>query len=70
MRDLDDNQFQPNILHDIASDRVVSLCVENKAHHENNNVLRMNSHEWTDEQRHRIFNIEETQNIQRGANTS
>ena len=58
MEDLDNNQFQPNILHDVANDTVAPLGVENVAYHETNNVHRMNSREWTDEQGHRIVEID------------
>ena len=34
------------------------LGVENVAYHENSNVHRMNNLEWTDEQRHRIAEID------------
>ena len=50
---LDNNQFHPNLLYDIVNDTVAPLDVENVAYHENNNVHRMNNHEWTDEQRHK-----------------
>ena len=58
MEDLDNNQFQPNILHDVANDTVALLGVENIAYHENSNVHRMNSREWIDEQGHRIVEID------------
>ena len=56
--DLDNDQFQSNILHDIANDTVAPLGVENVAYYENNNVHRMNNREWTEEQRHRIVDID------------
>ena len=37
---------------------VASLGDENVAYHENNNFHRMNNYEWTDEQRHRIVEID------------
>ena len=49
------NQFQLNLLHDIISDTVAPLGVENATYHEDNNVHRMNNCEWTDERRQRIF---------------
>ena len=58
MGDLDNNQFQPNILHDIANDTVAPLDVENVEYHENNKVHRMNNREWTHKQRHRIVEID------------
>ena len=54
MGDLDNNQFQPNLLHDIINDTVAPSGVENEAYHGNNNVHRMNNREWTDQQKHRI----------------
>ena len=50
MGDLDNNQFQPNLLHDIVNDTVAPSGVENEAYHGNNNVHRMNNREWTDQQ--------------------
>ena len=38
MEDLDNNQFQSNILLDIANNTVTLLRVENAAYHENNSV--------------------------------
>ena len=69
MGDLDINQFQSNILHDIANDTVAPLSVENVAYLANNNVHRMNNREWTDEQRHRIVEID-TKERTRGESTS
>ena len=37
---------------------VAPLGDENVAYHENNNLHRMNNYEWTDEQRHRIVEID------------
>ena len=58
MGDLDNNQFQPKILHDTANYTVAHVSVENVAYHENNNVHRMNNCKWTDEQKHRIIEID------------
>ena len=58
MGDLDHNQFQPNLLHDIVNDTVAPSGVENEAYHGNNNVHRMNNREWTDQQKHRIVEID------------
>ena len=69
MGDLDINQFQSNILHDIANDTVAPLSVENVVYLENNNVHRMNNREWTDEQKHKIVEID-TEETARGESTS
>ena len=45
MGDLNNNQFQPNLLHDIVNDTVAPSGVENEAYHGNNNVHRMNNRE-------------------------
>ena len=60
MGDLHNNQFQniSNILDYIANDTVAPLGVENLGYHENKNGHRMNSHKWTDKQRHRIVEID------------
>ena len=58
MGDLDNNQFQPNTLHDIANDTVAPLGFENVAYRENNNVHRMNNRKSTEEQRHRIVEVD------------
>ena len=47
---------------------VAPLGDENVAYHENNNLHRMNNYVWTDEQRHRIVEID-TEERKRG-NTS
>ena len=58
MGDLDNNQFQPNI-HDFANNTVVPSGSDREANHDNNNRLRvMNNREWTDEQKHRIVEID------------
>ena len=60
MGDLDNNQFQniSNILDYIANDTVAPLGVVNAGYNENKNGHRMNSHKWTDKQRHRILEID------------
>ena len=58
MEDLDNNQFQSNI-HDFANNTVVPSGADREVNHENNNRLRiMNNREWTDEQKHRIVEID------------
>ena len=41
MEDLDNNQFQPNVLHDIADDTVAQTGVENRANHVNDDEVHM-----------------------------
>ena len=56
---MDDNQFQPNQLHDVADDTVAPNDAENRANHDNNNIVHlMNNREWTNEQKHRIVKID------------
>ena len=58
MGDLDTNQFQSNI-HDFSNNTVVPSGSDREANHDNNNRLRIaNNHEWTDEQKHRIVEID------------
>ena len=57
MGDLDDIQFQPN-LRDIADDTVVPLGADNQANLGNNQVRITNNHEWSEEQKHRIVEID------------
>ena len=57
MGDLDDIQFQPN-LQDIADDTVVPLGADNQANLKNNRVRLTNNSEWSEEQKHRIVEID------------
>ena len=58
MEDLDYNQIQPNQLHDVADDTVVPNGAENRANHDNENVVHIvNRSEWTKEQKHKIVEI-------------
>ena len=58
MGDLDNNQFQPNI-HDFANNTVVPSGADREVNHDNSNRLHiMNNREWTDEQKHRIVEID------------
>ena len=57
MGDLDYIQFQP-ISQDIADDAVVPLGAENQANLETNRVRITNNCEWSDEQKHRIVEID------------
>ena len=66
MGDLDDIQFQP-ILRDIADDTVVPLGADNQANLENNRVSIANNREWSEEQKHRIVEIDH-QERRRGKN--
>ena len=48
MEDLDNNQFQPNQPPDVADDSVVQTGGENRANHDNDDIVHtMNSCEWT-----------------------
>ena len=57
MGDLDDIQFHP-VLRDIADDTVVPLGADNQANLENNRVRITNNREWSEEQKHRIVEID------------
>ena len=68
MGDLDYNQINPNQLHDVADDTVVPNGAENRAHYDNDGIVHiMNSREWTDEQKHKLVEID-TQERRRGKN--
>ena len=41
MEDLDYNQTQPNQQHDVADDIVVPNCAENRANHDNENMVHI-----------------------------
>ena len=59
MEDLDNNQFQPNQPHDVADDTVVLNDAENRPNHDNDDIVHMmNNREWTDEQQHKIVEID------------
>ena len=59
MEDLDYNQTQPNQQHDVADDIVAPNGAENRANHDNENMVHiMNRSEWTKEQKHRIVKID------------
>ena len=58
MGDLDYIQFQP-ILQDIADDTVVPLGADNQVNLENNRVRVTNNREWSEEQKHRIVEIDQ-----------
>ena len=58
MEDLDNNLFQSNI-HEFANNTVVLSGADREVNHENNNRLCItNNCEWTDEQKHRIVEID------------
>ena len=57
MGDLDNIQFQP-ILQDIADDTVALLGADNQANLESNRVRITNNCEWSEEQKHRIVEID------------
>ena len=59
MGDLDNDQMNPNNLHDFADNTVVSASAENGASHGNNRrVHLMNNRERTNEQRNRLVQID------------
>ena len=59
MEDLDNNQFQPNQPHDVADDTVAPNDAENRANHDNDDIVHMmNNCEWTDEEKHKIVEID------------
>ena len=59
MGDLDNDQMNPNILHDFADNTVVPAGAENGANHGNNRrVHLMNNREWTNGQRNRLVQID------------
>ena len=59
MGDLDNDQVNPNTLHDFADNTVVPAGAENVANHGNNRrVHLMNNREWTNEQRNRLVQID------------
>ena len=67
MGDLDNNQFQPNI-HYFANNTVVPSGADRQVNHENKNRLHItNNREWTNEQKHRIVEID-THERRRGKN--
>ena len=68
MEDLHNNQFQPNRPHDVADDTVAQTGAENRAYHDNDDIVHiMNNHKWTEEQKHKLVKID-TQERRRGKN--
>ena len=57
MGDLADIQFQL-VLPDIADDKVVPFGADNRANLEKNRVSITNNREWSEEQKHRIVEID------------
>ena len=57
MGDLYDTQFQP-ILQDIDDDTLVPLGADNQPNLENNRIRIINYREWSEEQKHRIVEID------------
>ena len=58
MEDLDNYQFQPKQPHDGADDTVAPNDAENRANHDNGDIVHMmNNREWNDEQKHKIVEI-------------
>ena len=68
MEDLDNNKFHPNQLHDVADDTVAQIGAENRATHDNDDIVYiMNNREWTAEQKRKLVEID-TQERRRGKN--
>ena len=68
MGDLDNNQLQLIILCDVTNDTVASLDADDMVYHNNDNrVHTMNNRDWTDEQKKRIVEIDESER-KRGRN--
>ena len=59
MEDLDNNRFQPNQPHDVADDTVAQIGAENRANHDNDDIVHsMNNREWTEEQKRKLVEID------------
>ena len=59
MEDLNNNQFQPNQAYDAADETVAPNNAENRANHDNDDIVHMmNNREWTDEQKHKIVEMD------------
>ena len=59
MEDLDNNQFQPNQLYDIANDTVAQTGAECRPNHDNVNIIHvMSNSEWTEEQKRKLVEID------------
>jgi len=59
IENLDYNQIQPNQQHDVADDTVVPNGADNRANHENENIVHIvNRSEWNEEQKHKIVKID------------
>ena len=59
MEDIDNNQFQPNQLHDIADDTVVQLGAEKRTNHDNDDIVHIiNNREWNEEQKRKLVVID------------
>ena len=66
MEDFDYNQIQQNQLHDVADDTMMPDGAENRADHDNENVVHIvNGSEWTEQQQHKVVDID-TEERRRG----
>ena len=68
MEDVDKNQFQPNQSHNIANDVVAQTGAENRANHDNDDIVHvMNNREWIEEQKRKLVEVDR-QEKSRGKN--
>ena len=59
LEDSDNNQFQPKQPHDVADDTVTQNDAENRANHDNDDILHIiNNREWTEEQKRKLVEID------------
>ena len=59
MEDLYNTQFQPNQPPDVADDTAAPNYAENRANHDNDDIVdMMNNREWTNERKHKIVKID------------
>ena len=53
-----DNQFQSNQPHNVADDTVAQIGAENRANHDNDDIVHiMNNCKWTEEQKRKLVEI-------------
>ena len=54
-----DNQFQSNQPHNVADDTVAQIGAENRANHDNDDIVHiMNNCKWTEEQKRKLVEID------------
>ena len=55
MKDLDNNEFQTNQPHDIADNTLIQIGAENRANHDNDDIVHiMKNREWTEKQKRKL----------------